>query len=323
LSYYLKYIVPERLLYEKLNQEQQYKKVIFYLDILGISRGFYNKKTVDWELGRYMQTQQMPTTYPEELKAFLNNLYTKFKRYSPKFVMFYDGGECLQNTTISKFYKAERASQKYFYLEEAEKEAYSAIKNYYLNEVDKQFNKQDLSCVMWSQEYEMDLIPHYVISNNYIDSQNPDTLNVMLAVDKDLLQTCKFENVVQAVSTYRKATGVELKLYDRNSAVGYIHSGFKRGGLNADYVPLILALASDKIDGIQGIPRVGPATAVKLIQTHNLPPIITTSTKLPQVLEQYRDLIINNLKLTDFDQQIYRIPNTEINQLNKRLEILQ
>lgn len=319
-SHYLKYLIPYQLLFEKLNSETNYNHVIFYLDILSISRGFYNKKVIDMEIANYIRDQKkMPSIYPLELKEFLNNIYNKFKRYSPKFVLFYDGGMCLQNTTISKFYKEERASQKYFYLEEDHKVLMNSIKSYYLNEIDSLFNKPNLSCVAWSQEYEMDLIPHYAISKRKIlNCNSPNTLNVILSIDKDLLQTCRFENTVQAVSLYKKSTGIDLKLYDRNSAMGYIYKGFKRGGLTAEFIPLVLAMASDKIDGIKGIPKVGPSTAIKLINMHNLPPRIMPDTNLGS-LEKYRDLITTNLKLTSFDEQIKRVPQMELNKIDERL----
>ena len=60
-SNYLKYLIPYQLLFEKLNREKNYKKVIFYLDILSISRGFYNKAVIDKEIGQYIHTKQMPT----------------------------------------------------------------------------------------------------------------------------------------------------------------------------------------------------------------------------------------------------------------------
>jgi 5'-3' exonuclease len=320
-SHYLKYLVPYRLLFEKLNRETNYKRVIFYLDVLSISRGFYNKKVIDKEIAAYIETQKMPTLYPKELKEFLNAIYGKFKQYSPKFVLFYDGGECLQNTTISKFYKEERASSKYFFLEDKEKELMNGIKSYYLSEVINQFNKPNLSCVAWSQQYEMDLIPHYVISKNFINSQDPNTLNVILSIDKDLLQTCRFENTVQAVSTYKKATGIDMVLYDKYNAVKYIHKGFKRGGLTAEYVPLILALSGDKIDGIKNVPRMGPATAVKAIQMYNLPPRIMKDTPLGS-LEEHRELIMKNQNLTCFDRQIERIPIMELNKIDDSLRSL-
>ena len=323
VSNYLKYLIPYSLLYEKLNTEKQYKNIIFYLDVLSISRGFYNKAVIDKEIGNYMTTREMPTLYIQELKEFLNTIYSKFKYYNPKFVLFFDGGMCIQNTTISKFYKANRASQKYFYLEESHKELYGKIKDYYLNEVNTGFNKPGLSCVLASQQYEMDLAPHYVITNNMLNSQSPNILNVILSIDKDLLQTCKFPNAVQAVSLYKKSQSkIDMHLYDNSDAVSYIHKGYKRGGLTAEYIPLILAMSGDKIDGIDGIPRVGPATAIKMIQRYNLPPIITKDTPLPGELQEHQQKLIDNVRLTSFDEQISRIPITEKNKFDARLNEL-
>jgi len=305
-SHYLSYIVPFQLINDKL---EQYEQIIFYLDILSISRGFYNKRVIDMETNNYIQNQeQMPNIYPLELKHFLNNIYSQFKEYEPIFILFYDGGECLQNKIISSSYKEERVhSQESVIMEN--------IKNHYLNLVELQFNKPNLSYVFRSQKYELDLIPHYIIKNNYFDSKQSHILNVILSIDKDLLQTCMFENTVQAVSTYKKATGTETKLYDKYNALSYIYRGFKRGGLTAEYIPLILALSSDRIDGIRGIPGVGPASAVKLIQMYNLPPIIKEDTILPDKLKLYTQLIVNNLKLTCFDLQIERIPTTELEKI--------
>jgi 5'-3' exonuclease len=317
-SNYLKYIIPFQLIYDKI-KVNNYKNVIFYIDLLSISRGFYNKEVINLELANYVGTKEMPTLFIDELKIFLNNLYSKFKFYNPKFVIFFDNGECIQNTTINKFYKENRASDKYFYLEENQKELMRGIKNYYLNRVNEEFNKKGLSYILYSKQYELDLIPHFVISNNYLNSKDNDTLNIILSIDKDLLQTLVFRNTVQAVSTYRKSTGVELNLFDFENAISYIFSGFKRGGLTAEFIPLILAMAGDKIDGIKSVPSVGVSTAIKYIQMYNLPHIVDESTVFGLKLENYKGLIIDNLKLTCFNKQIERLPIQEINKFNKVL----
>ena len=67
---------------------------------------------------------------------------------------------------------------------------------------------------------------------------------------------------------------------------------------------------------VEGIKGIGPAKAVQIIQDYQIPTTIdelNVSKKLPKIINDNLDLIISNLKLTDFNEQIKRIPFERFN----------
>ena len=263
------------------------------------------------ELSRYFQSQTLPVTMVEEAKQFCNDLYRNFKQYNPRFVIFFDNGTCLQNSAVQKQYKQGRSSSSYI-LDDKERDLFYQIKNYYLEQIETKFHKPPVGFVFNLKEYESDLVPYYVIFNRLLNSNDRKTLNIILSTDKDLLQCCKFRNTVQCITTYSPKEGKLLfNIYYYENAISYFYKKFKVGlGITADFVSLLLAIAGDKADYISGIKNVGYARAYKLILKYGLPPVITGSTELPDELEPHRKLIISNLKVIDFEQQITRLPAT-------------
>jgi len=296
-------------------EKGKYKRIIIYVDLPSIARGFYNADVVHLEIDNYIQTQSAPTLFFEEARQFYNALRDQFISYNPYFITFFDNGQCIQNKTISKSYKGERSSVvSNLVIDDDNKALFKSIKSYYFNEFGNQFNIQNLSGVIDTEDYEGDFVPYYFIKNNYMDSLNDDCLNLILSTDKDLLQTCKFKNTIMCATVYKKSIGkMEFNLLWDDNAISYIYKPFKRGFLNSEYIPLILSLAGDKADNISGIKGVGNAKAILLITTNVLPPYIYKSTPLPAKLEEHRDLIIKNLKLISFDGQLERIPLTQLN----------
>jgi len=276
------------------------------------------------EAANYAETRQMPTTYLTELKQFLSNLFQKFSKYSPKFVLMFDGGQCQQNVGVDNTYKADRRSgdaAAKFLVEEETLAVFKLIKSYYFSRVEELFTVPNYCHVVDLKEYESDLVPHYVRSKNLLNSADPSTCNLVVALDKDLLQSCRFPNMYQATSIYYRAKRLlDMRIYDDATAIGYLYSGFKRGFLTAKYIPTILSISGDKADNIPGIRGYGPAKAIKLITQERMDHEITKQTKLPSILEEHRDRLIKNYKMIDFDQQISRLPNHITSNMNKALE---
>jgi 5'-3' exonuclease len=317
---YFKMILPYKTILEHIVRHN-YEQVIFHIDLASIARGWYNKKTVDFEIARYMETQQLPEILFEEANDFYNELYGKVSKYNPKFITFYDRGGNSQNKSIDKTYKGNRNStSETLMLDDNETKIYYAIKRYYYEEFVNRFNIKDLSKVIFLDQYETDLIPYFVIKNNIINSQNPKVLNIILSTDKDLLQTCIFKNTIQVVTIYSKKEGKLLfNIFNDDNAIGYIYKNFKPGILTSKYIPLILAIAGDAADNIKGVPGIGPSKACKLIQQYRIPSEINKSTELPEPLEEYKSKILTNLELISFDKQIDRLPY----QIKKELNDLQ
>jgi len=286
--------------------------MVIYLDLAGISKGFYSSSVIRMETANYAETKNMPTTYFTELKQFLTTLYQKFSSYSPKFVLVFDGGQCQQNVGVDNSYKADRRSSdaaKKFLVEEETLAVFKLIKAYYYSRLEEMFTIPNHCYVVDLKEYESDLIPHYIRSRGLLGSDNPKTCNLVIALDKDLLQACEYDNVYQATSIYRKAKRVlDMRVYDKDNAIEYLYPKFKRGLLTARYISTILAISGDKADNVAGVKGYGPAKAINIIIRDRMNHKLTKGCKLPTELEPYRDQLIKNYKMIDFDEQISRLP---------------
>jgi hypothetical protein len=284
-----------------------------------IAKGFYNKDVILVELGRYATEGKVSEILIEELKEFLNSLYRQFKIYDPFFVISYDDGYCAQQKIIDSSYKSGRSTLNLIIDNDEQIQLFREIKKYYYQKIEHMFTKKDLSKVYYLKEYEADLIPHYCIINGLFDSDQSDVLNVILSVDKDLLQCCKFTNTIQCVTSFiqnpnRNKGGyvIQFDAYDNQNAISYINKKFKRGILTAEYIPMILAIGGDKADGVPGIRGIGPTKAIDLIINHSIP-ITAEELKwklntMPDIIKNNFEMINKNYKLISFEEQLKRIP---------------
>lgn len=319
-SHYLKFQIPYTIIREYL-QVGNYKNIIFHVDLPSISRGFYNKNVVDLELEqRIANPEKLPTLFFTEAKEFFKRLYTQFGQYNPRFLIFYDNGECAQNKSIFNGYKDRSSSIDQLMLDDNRAELFKQIKSYYYAEFVNRFTIPNVSKVIFMKKYEADFTPWIMLVNNLWNCSSADTLNVILSVDKDLLQCCQFRNVIQVFTLYSvKSSKLMFNVYNDETAIEQIYAKFQRGILTSKYIPLMLALGGDKADEIPGINRVGGANAYKLIINHNLPHQITKNTPLPKELEPHRDLILRNYRLISFEEQLSRIPLTTLTELKNRI----
>ncbi len=316
MNYYLKYQIQYSNIFDVLNRLHK-KKINFFIDLQNIARGLYNKDVIFMEINRYAVENKISNIFIDELKQFLNNLYSRFKQYDPFFILSFDDGKCEQNTAIQSYYKNGRNNNNII-VEDQEIEIFKKIKSYYFNEINKQFNKKDLSKVYYLKEYESDFIPYYCITENIFDAKENDILNVILSVDKDLLQCCKFNNTIQCATTFHGSQKgkkqIHFGIYDNINAIKYIYSNFKRGILSAEYIPLILSITGDKADGVIGIPGIGPARACKIIENERLPSKLNKKDLLsyPKVIQNNFEKIQSNYQIISFEEQIKRIPKHKI-----------
>jgi 5'-3' exonuclease len=324
-SDYFKYRIPYDLIYSKLNSlgpAGSVKQLNFFIDLPAIARGLFSRTTQYKEINSYLETRQMPTVMIDELRVFLNTIYKNFKNYNPKFILFFDNGKDLQTKSIDSDYKSDRSSQYNKILEDEEREIHRAIKNYYFDTIEKVMPRTGLCSVVYDRQYEMDCLPHYCISKGHCNSTHPNTVNLILTSDKDLLQTCKFKNTFVLTSIYVNKQ-IKMNLWDNDNCIEYIYPKFLRGILKAEHLPLLLAIAGDKADNIQNIEKgFGIAKAVELVSNNNIPGVFTEAYSLPIKLEPYKKKIINNLKLTHFDLQIQRIPDQDLILLSSKLSII-
>ena len=119
----------------------------------------------------------MPTYFLLEAKQFLNNLYLRFKQYTPKFNIFYDDGLCNQNRSIYKNYKDRTGDKSKIIYEDIDMELFNNIKNYYYEQFAPMFTIPNLSTVTYLHNYEGDFLPWIMLKYNIWDCNNSDTLN--------------------------------------------------------------------------------------------------------------------------------------------------
>lgn len=313
MNYYLKYNFQYQQVYDII-KEYQLGKVNFYIDLQSICTGFYNRDVVLMEVGRYATDGKISDILLEEFRKYLSNLWSRFQQYDPYFIIFFDDGRCRQNRSLQTQYKS-KSSMNNMQVEIENIQLFRTIKKYYYVEITKRYNKKDVVTTFYLKDYEADFIPHYCIMKNLFDSQEKEVGNFILSKDKDLLQTCKFTNTFQIISGYKPSAQEKKysKIFNDQNCIEYIYPNFKRGYLSAKHIPLILALTGDKSDEIIGINGIGPARAIQLIQDYNLPITIKEieqSKKLPEIIVKNLDLIISNLKVIDFEEQISRIPSS-------------
>jgi len=275
-------------------------------------------------LGRYATDGKVSDILIQELRDFLNGLYVQFKIYDPFFIISYDDGYCQQQKVIDNSYKAGRSTLNLILDNNQEIELFRQIKKYYYQKIEQMFTKKDRSRVYYLREFEADFIPHYCIVNGLFDSDQPDILNVILSTDKDLLQTCKFTNTVQCVTSFQQnaqkgAYQIQFDVFDNENAISYFIKNFKRGILTAEYVPLILSIGGDKSDEIPSLCRaaklkekIGTARAAELIINHSIPPTISAIknnlNNMPDIIKNNIDILERHYKLISFEEQLKRTP---------------
>lgn len=312
-NFYLRYTFEYTQVYEII-KKNNIKKVNFFIDLQSICTGFYNKDVVLMEVGRYATDGKISDILLTEYRQYLINLYTRFKNYDPYFCTFFDDGRCDQNRALNTEYKSKNSIDN-MQLEIEHLQLFRTIKKYYFSKIFEQYNiKPEISKAFYLKNFEADLIPHFCISKNLFDSQESNVGNFILSKDKDLLQTCEFNNTFQIVSGFKPSKGKNSRysrVFSGEDSIEYIYPKFKRGILSAKHIPLILAISGDKADVVNGITGLGPAKAVQLIQDYNLPTTvdeIKNCKNLPEILKKNLALLITNLKITSFDEQIKRIP---------------
>jgi len=310
---YVKSSIPYKLI-DQMLWNMQKTKIVFHIDLQSISRGLYNKNNVFYEINHYMENDKPSDRYVNEYRDFLNNLFIRFKNYNPFFVTFYDDGHNSQNVSISNSYKGGRSKLSDVIEEDEELLLYRRIKKRYFEEIEKCCNIDNVGKVYYLKEFESDLIPFYVIKNNYFEAGEPYTLNVVLSNDKDLLQCCQFTNTIQITNTFipdeRGYSKLRMECWDNNNAVTYIYRKFRKGSITSKDIPLILALAGDKADGIKGIKGIGPKKAINLIENFDIPSdpmeLENYSKKLPIIIKDNLEMVIRNIKMISFKEQIKR-----------------
>lgn len=311
---YFNYHLPHQSL-EKLIETNKYKKVVFFIDMSSIARGLFNRKLLEYEFD-LLRNKSKLSLMITNLNDFLKETYETYKKLEPSFCIFYDYGGSVQNKIVSSDYKANRKDKAFLKTEE-EKELYQQLRLYYFKVIQNKFNIDKVSKVVCLNEYESDFVPYYFIKK-YEFNQQPDVLNIVISIDKDLLQCCQLNNTYQAINTFlRSENRHNSVLYNDTNALSYIYKNFNYSqypGITSKYIPLVLALASDTADGIKGVKYgFGVASAIKLIYNYKIPHDFDVNYPLPIDLGGCQDQLQQNLNMTSFERQIERVPDHILN----------
>ena len=315
---YVKSSVKYGLIHEILNKQNK-TNIIFHIDLMSVCKGLYNKNNVFNEINFYIENKRPSDQLVNEYRNYLNELHKKFRGFNPKFVTFLDDGQNSQNLSIQSSYKSGRTSLADIIDSDEEVYLFKQIKKRYWEEIGIRCSIKNHGVVYNLKEYESDLIPYYVIKNNFYESNESYTLNVVISNDKDLLQCCQFTNTIQFTNRFMPSqTGnkrLAIDCWDNTSAIEYIYPKFKRGALTSKHIVLILALAGDKADGIDGIKNVGPKKAIDLILNYNIPldPLILKNEiqNMPNIIKMNITKIVENIKMISFEEQLKRTKITK------------
>ena len=316
-KYYIRFPINEKLILEILKKNKK-EKINFFIDLNSICKGFYKPETVLYEIGEYIERGEVSRQLLHELKNWLNSLYVSFKEFDPFFILFYDDGKCLQNRLVMNTYKNGRSIHNLIIDDDTKTtELFRKIRKWYYLKIKEEFEKTDVSSVQYIPDYETDVVPHYCIQYNVFDSSDKNVLNVILSVDKDLLQTCEFSNTIMCATSFRNNKNIgkfeiDLRIFNKNNAISYIYSKFSVGILTAKYIPLILALSGDKSDEIPGVSGIGVSKAIKILTENKIPynPLNFQANfkELPEIIKKNINVILRNYKLISFEEQIKRLP---------------
>lgn len=308
---YINYVVPFKFIHSLLNDK---KRVVFFIDLLSVCKGLYKKDNVFFEIKHYIDHREPSEVLIDEYRKFLNNLYQRYRQFNPFFVTFYDDGKNIQNRTIAAGYKEGRGNALAEILQDDEYEIHRQVKKLYFSKIESRFKVNNIGEVYYLREYESDLIPWYCIINDLFDIKDPLVLKVILSTDKDLLQCCQLPGTWQCTNRYFRSKSpderFDIKMYDDQHAISYMYDKFKPGGfITSKYIPLILSIAGDQADKIDGIKGIGIKKAIDLINNYNLPHTpweLKQTSGLPYTIQTNLDMIEQNFKMISFEEQLRR-----------------
>lgn len=262
ISLYPKYTYLKSFL--KVEQEMNYKNrlnVFFDMkNLLGLSfmeqimAGLYNNSQV-----YNLTDMSIFVSFMNHLKRMKEFLYQFYPVVN--FIYFMDNGESKYHKHHHIGYKANRTVTTK--LTEDVVKGFMEIYHTNLNITKKVMNKIKDAYLVCLEQLESDFIPYYVI--NEMNDISDSSINIVFSNDKDMYQCINLDNTYCYVKNYSKKTDYILT---KENAVKYY---LKDKTLNGDvigvlkYFDLLLALAGDTSDGIDGIKGVGPKSAYKII----------------------------------------------------------
>ena len=310
---------------------------VMYVDLNGMNKAAFNKQVIKQEIADGAEQKYMI----KDLKKFIQTLLKKFEEFNPKLVIFYDEGGSKQNKDIDPNYKAQRVSLIKQMIESGditkeEGDFYNELKKQYQLIIEKNANVKGKFVSINLKNYESDGVADYCIRNNLI----PNATNIILANDKDLLQSLDLPHTYQISFSFKPTKGGwYVKLWDDKNCIFKLYdkleAKLKKMGYNNDNHPFnsksiiyMLSIAGDTSDNIPQLwSRLGPATAIDIIDElelynlrnyNNLKSVIIENSKMNDSFDRLK----LNLQLVDFDLQFKRIPQEVLDYIHNKINFL-
>jgi len=206
----------------------------------------------------------------------VNHWVKFFKKYGKDYnvILFSDSGDSVYHRKINKEYKNNRNNSKTKIdidlfpngiadLNNIDKN-FDKVIDYNINIAKKVLNLSKNCAYIHLKHLETDFMPLYLDKLYFnTDYYREASHSIVLSSDKDLFQLLDNENfslikkdkIIYERITYKNA----IKKLIKNDEVGKLNS--------PNFIPLLLALAGDTIDGISGLNRVGYLTAHKYLNS--------------------------------------------------------
>lgn len=299
----------------------KYDKIVFHIDLPGVSRGYYTLNTIMPDIKK-ASIGVLSTSLYKNLATVLD--YLEMQATVPcKFVINYDINGSAYNKSIDPRYKSNRVNQSLTDLSDYQVDLMIAMKKQTFLGLHRFFNIPGKCSVVGLRGYEADIVPDIIIGQ----MDEPRTLSIIIAIDKDLTQTCRYDNTImyrsmmRHKSTMRKNPALSLwvnTIIDNDNAMEFVSESVKGAGLTSNYIPHLLSLSGDSADSVPNICKgIGKSTAVKLIHQnismYGLPDQIEDDTQLIPIISDHIDRFKLSMNLTSFHVQKQCMPISVLN----------
>jgi len=279
-----------------------FETVTFFIDVASISYGIYSSRVIKNNF--FLNNEDV---WFDEIVNYTSWLNEKFKRYEPFFILFFDGGAYSYHLNIYSEYKQNRSEIGYLTVDKTFtvdlKNGIQFLKKLTYKKL-LELNKSENIISVYLDREESDIVPHFFIKHNFLETLDEKNLNIILSADKDLFQTTKFKNTIQIINS--KANGKFVsKIVNRDNSLQIMIKKEIPDNLknffNSEWISYFLAVGGDKSDNIPSVPKIGYKTFFNLLIKNEI--FEPNWEKIFEIekLNKYREQILRNFKLVDFE----------------------
>ena len=304
-------------------EKNNFSKINFFIDFLSVSRGIYNSKILSSTI-----ISENENLWFKETINFINWLKKYFEKFEPFFIIFSDEG--IYSYHLKKYpeYKSNRSEIGYLTVDKTFtldlKNSVQILKKITFLKFYEFMEKSADFVFIKLKDEESDIVPFVFYKNDFLETAVPDTLNIILSTDKDLLQNLKFKNFIQIIRKKEKGKFI-TEIFNFKNSIYYLVGKNRKEKLEkfyentAEFISYFLAIGGDKSDGISGVPKIGYKTLYSEIikffknNENNFSEKINLEffLELPKIKRiifenpKIKKLILKNFELVDFGE-IYK-----------------